>query len=147
MYDTTTPPQGLMPMRNPNIEGNTRRQKGFKLVFDGVELPSVCRISARQPRSGGEEDRNEADESVDLGNGANTAAGRKATRGRTIAKQRKGVTASDRVQTLLEQPVARCEGESSASRGTSPLAYRRLHNSLQFSFSKMFVCSCLLCLV
>ena len=123
MYDTTTPHQDLMPMRNPNVEGNTRRQKGSKLVFDGVELPSVRRISARQTRSGGE-DGNEADESMELENGTNTAARRKAPRGRRIAKQRKGATAaSDRVQILLEQPFARCEVESSLSRGTSPSAY------------------------
>jgi hypothetical protein len=127
MYDTTTPNQDLMPMRNPNIEVNTRRQKGSKLVFDGVELPSVRGISARQPRSGGEEDGNETDERMEIRNGTNTAAGRKATRGRRIAKQRKrvmgNIPASDRVQTLSEQSFARCEGGSSVSRGTSHLAY------------------------
>jgi hypothetical protein len=133
-------------MRNQNIEGTTHRQKRSKLVFDGVELPSVRRISARQTRSGGDEDGNEADENMEIENGGNnsatwflyipsgshndgilTAAGSKATRGRRIANQRKGVTgnvpASDRVQTLSEQPFARREGESSLSRGTSPLAY------------------------
>jgi hypothetical protein len=110
-------------MRIPNIDGNTRRQKGSKSVFDGVELPSVRRISARQPRYGGEEDGNETDESMKIGNGTNTTPGRDATKGRRITRGVTGnIPASDRVQTLSEQSFARCEEKSSMSRGTSPFA-------------------------
>jgi hypothetical protein len=113
-----------------------------KLVFDGVELPRVHRISALQTRSGGGEDGNGADENMGIENGSNNSATRSfyissgahnmgtkipaesnATRGRRITKQRKGVRgnipASD-FQTSSEQPFAH---ESSLSGGTSPLTY------------------------
>jgi hypothetical protein len=115
-----------MLIRNPSVEENTYRQKGSKLVFDGVQLPSVRRIFARQTRSGADEGGNEADENTEIENGTKAPARRTATaRRRRITRQRKGVTgipASD-LQTLSEQPFARCEGEHSLSRGTPSLAY------------------------
>ena len=115
-----------MLIRNPSVEENTCRQRGSKLVFDGVQLPSVRRIFARQ-RSGADEGGNEADENTEIENGTKAPARRTATaRRRRITRQRKGVTgnipASD-LQTLSEQPFARCEGEHSLSRGTPSSDY------------------------
>jgi hypothetical protein len=92
-----------MPIRNPSIEENTHRQRGAKLVFDGVELPRVRRIPSRKTRSEGDKDANGADENMEIENSSNsTVAGsiimslehlqKGTTRGRRIAKQRKGVT-------------------------------------------------------
>ena len=136
-YDITALHQDLMPVRNPSIEENTHRQRGAKLVFDGVELPSVCRISSRKTRYGGDKDTNRADENMEIENGSNSGATgsfplgshdnvtgtpteRNTTRGRGITKQRKGVTGNipaTKRDMELEQPFAR---ESSFSRGTSP---------------------------
>jgi hypothetical protein len=134
-YDITPTHQDLMLIRNPRTEENTHRQRGSKLVFDGVELPSIRRISARQTRPGGDEDVDENME-IEIGsnhsatgsfyippgshnNGTKTPAGRNARR---IAKQRKAVIPDSDLESLAEQPFAR-EGESSSSRGTSPLPY------------------------
>jgi hypothetical protein len=141
-YDMTTPHQDLMPIRNPSIEENTHLQRGAKLVFYGVELPSVRRISSQKTRSGGDKDAKGSDENMEIENGSNSGATgsfyipsgsnnnvtrtpteRNATRGRGIAKQRRGVPSPSRVLEL-EQPFAACE--SGFSRGTSPLAHRRV---------------------
>ena len=122
-YDITTPHQELILIRNPSIEENTHRQRGSKLVFDGVELP---RVRTRQTRSRGDEDRNEDDENMEIQIGTKSPARMTATRGRRIARQSQAVTgnipASD-LRTLSEQLFARGEGEYILSRGTSPFSY------------------------
>jgi hypothetical protein len=111
--------------------------RGAKLVFDGVELPSIHGISSRKTRSGGDKDAKGTDDNMEIKNGSNngtiksfyipsgshnnvtrTPTERNATRGHGIAKQRKGVSAPSCVLES-EQPFA-CE--SSFSRGMSPLA-------------------------
>ena len=127
-----------MLIRNPRIEENKHRPRRSKLAFDGVELSSVRRISARQTRSGGGEDGNGADENMRIENGSdNSATGpfyilsdshidstktlveRNTTRGRKITQQRNNLTgnipASD-FQIPSEQPFVR---EPSLSGGTS----------------------------
>jgi hypothetical protein len=144
-YDIAT--LHLMPIRNPSIEENTHRQRGAKLVFDGVELPRVHRIPSRKTGSEGDKDANGADENMEIGNSNNSGATRSfympsgsndnvtgtpternATRGRRIAKQRKGVTGNIPATSRdleLEQPFGR---ESNFSRCTSPsLLYRRVN--------------------
>jgi hypothetical protein len=89
-----------MPLRNPSIEENTYRQRGSKLVFDGVELPGVRRISSRQARSGGDKDESGADGNM-IENGSNSSA-----------------TGCSDLLTLESEKLFAHE-----SRGTSPLAH------------------------
>ena len=98
-YDIAT--LHLMPIRNPSIEENTHRQRGAKLVFDGVELPRVRRIPSRKTRSEGDKDANGADENMEIENSSNSSR-----------------------DLELEQPFAR---ESKFSRCMSPLLYRRVN--------------------
>jgi hypothetical protein len=140
-YNITTPRQDLMQIRNPSIEENMHLHRGAKLVFDGVELPSVHGISSRKTRSGGDKDAKGTDDNMEIKNGSNngtirsfyipsgshnnvtrTPTERNATRGHGIAKQRKGVSAPSCVLES-EQPFA-CK--SSFSRGMSPLAQRTI---------------------
>ena len=142
--DITTPHEDVMSIQNPSIEKNMHGQRGAKLVFDGVELPSVCRIFSPKMRSGEGKDAKGADENMEIENGSNSGATgsfpsgshdnvtgtpteRNTTRGRGIAKQRKGVMgnipATER-DLELEHPFA-CE--SSFSRCTSPLLYHRVN--------------------